>query len=179
MSRSWPIVVFVAVMSSMAAAETYVVSPDGSGDFPTIQAALNAATGGDTIVLTDGTFRGDGNRDLRFDDKDLTIRSQSADPHLCIIDCEGAVGDSHCGFDLWRQTPATIIQGLTVTNGHRPLGGAIYLDFTAPTIQDCIFHHNTASAGGGAVDCDLGSTPTLIGCTFWANSAQWGGAMCM
>jgi hypothetical protein len=162
-----------------ASATTYLVKPDGSGDFPTIHAALDAASGGDTIVLTDGTFRGEGNRDLRFDNKDLTIRSQSGDPRLCIIDCESSVGDSHYGFDLWMQTSATIIQGLTVANGRRTLGGAIYFTYAAPIIQDCIFQHNTASAGGGAVDCDLASAPTFIRCTFWANSAQWGGAMCM
>ena len=42
-----------------AAAETYVVTPDGTGDFPTIQTAIDAAGDGDIIELTDGTFTGD------------------------------------------------------------------------------------------------------------------------
>ena len=41
----------VGVSSSLAA--TYVVNPDGTGDLPTIQAAINAALGGDIIELTD------------------------------------------------------------------------------------------------------------------------------
>lgn len=179
MSRSWALLMMVALASTVAAAETYVVAPDGSGDFPTIQAALDAALDGDTIALADGTFRGEGNRDLRFDGKDLTVRSQSGDPYLCIIDCESSIGDAHRGFDLWLQTPSTIIQGLTVTNGRATLGGAIYLYNTSPIVQDCIFHHNTATQGGGAVDCDVASAPTLTRCTFWANSAAWGGAMCI
>jgi pectin methylesterase-like acyl-CoA thioesterase len=35
-------------------ADVFVVSPDGSGDFPTIQAAVDAASDGDDIELTDG-----------------------------------------------------------------------------------------------------------------------------
>jgi len=39
-----------------ANAATYVVTPDGTGDFPTIQAAIDAAVTGDVIQLTDGVF---------------------------------------------------------------------------------------------------------------------------
>ena len=39
-----------------AAATTYIVRPDGTGDFPTIQTAIDAAIDGDIIELTDGTL---------------------------------------------------------------------------------------------------------------------------
>jgi hypothetical protein len=42
------------------------VYPDGSGDLPTIQAALNASPRGTIIELADGTYAGEGNRDLDF-----------------------------------------------------------------------------------------------------------------
>ena len=49
-----------------ATGAVYVVSPDGTGDFPTIQAAINGAADGDIVELTDGTFIGAGNRDIDF-----------------------------------------------------------------------------------------------------------------
>ncbi len=62
MRRTLPLVVLI-LASSSAIATTYTISPDGTGDFPTVQAAVNAAADGDIIELTDGTFTGDGNRD--------------------------------------------------------------------------------------------------------------------
>jgi hypothetical protein len=44
----------------------YVVHPYGTGDYPTIQATVTAADDGDIIELTDGTFTGDGNRDVVY-----------------------------------------------------------------------------------------------------------------
>jgi pectin methylesterase-like acyl-CoA thioesterase len=59
---------------SPSGASVYVVRPDGSGDFPTIQAAIDAAIDGDTVELADGTFRGDGNRDPDYLGKAITVR---------------------------------------------------------------------------------------------------------
>ena len=71
-----------------ATATIYVVNPEGTGDFPTIQEALDACIDGDIIELTDGTFTGDGNRDIDYLGKAITVRSQSGDPEMCTIDCE-------------------------------------------------------------------------------------------
>jgi len=49
-----------------AHAATIVVAPDGSGDRPTIQAAIDVAAPGDVIELQDGVFTGAGNRDMDF-----------------------------------------------------------------------------------------------------------------
>ena len=87
-----PLTVFVAfgLFASPASATTYLVRPDGNGDFVTIQAAIDSAVAGDIIELSDGVFTGDGNRDLDFLGKGITLRSQSGDPELCVIDCENA-----------------------------------------------------------------------------------------
>ena len=39
---------------SAAGAATYVIRPDGTGNFPNIQAAINAVAPGDTLELADG-----------------------------------------------------------------------------------------------------------------------------
>ncbi|WP_137696473.1 pectinesterase family protein [Ruminiclostridium herbifermentans] len=42
--------------SSVNAASTLVVAKDGSGSYKTVQAAINAAKSGDTIIIKDGTY---------------------------------------------------------------------------------------------------------------------------
>jgi hypothetical protein len=72
------------IIAFSASATTYVIEPDGSGDFPTIQAAINASSDGDIIELADGTFTGAGNRDVDVAGRAVTVRSQSGDPETCV-----------------------------------------------------------------------------------------------
>lgn len=102
-----------------AQAATYLVTPDGSGDFPTIQAALDATLEADIIELADGFYCGEGNRDLDFAGKAVMLRSVSDDPTTCVIDCQGSLEDPHRGFHFYaNEGPFTVIRGLTVTGGH-------------------------------------------------------------
>ena len=69
-----------------APATTYVLKADGTGDFPRIQDAVDAAVDGDEIVLESGTYAGHRNRHVDYLGKATTIRSMSGDPADCIID---------------------------------------------------------------------------------------------
>lgn len=101
-----------------AAAATIVVTPDGAGDYPTIQEAVDAAVPGDIIELEDGTYRGDGNRDIEYRGKSVTVRSRSGDPEACIIDCEGEEFNPHRGFFFRGGEDSTaVLEGVTITNG--------------------------------------------------------------
>lgn len=90
--------VLAVVAAIPAAAAVWVVAPDGTGDVPTIQAAVDAAENWDVIELLDGVFTGPGNRDIIHPVKFLTIRSQSGDPSACIIDIDAGPGDAHFGL---------------------------------------------------------------------------------
>ena len=71
-------IVFAAVLAMSAATCTggeIRVSPDGSGDYMTIQAAIDAAVAGDVIVLAEAVYRGQGNCNLDTGGKAVTIRS--------------------------------------------------------------------------------------------------------
>jgi parallel beta-helix repeat protein len=200
------IAILASPLASPAAATTYVIRPDGTGDFPTIQDAVNGTVDADVIELADGTFTGDGNRDIDFLGKAITIRSESGDPDACVIDCEGAPGNEHRGFYFQSgEGPGSVLEGITLANAHYSesaggvycfnasptfvrcrflnseswySGGGVFLSEGSPTFTDCVFSGNTAwSSGGGLYLYD--SSPTFTGCTFSDNESllSHGGAI--
>jgi hypothetical protein len=161
------------------AAATYVVRPDGTGDFPTIQAALDAVVAGDIVELTDGVFYGPGNRDLDFDGKALTVKSQSDNPQACIVDAIDHSGAEHQGFRFHCGEDATaLVRGITVTGA---TATAVRCYGSSPTLERCILRGNTNWSGGGALSCVYAS-PQVVGCTFVDDAdvgmGQGGAAMC-
>lgn len=55
-------------------------------------------------------------------------------------------------------------------------GGVLCLEYSSPTLTDCVFDQNTAFAGGGFAGEFYLTSPTFYGCVFSANSAYQGGA---
>ncbi len=159
----------------------HLVLPDGTGDFPTIQAAIDAAGESDFIELADGVYRGDGNRDLDFGGRRITVRSQNGNPDSCVIDCEGSAADPHRGFRFTSGEIANSrLDGIAIVKGYMRgySGGAIWCgDGTSPSITNCVFRHNESEASGGGVWCSKGARPTLAYCGFFENRAVNGGAL--
>jgi len=154
-------------------AQTITLNSDGSGDYPTIQQAIDAAKNGDTIILADGIYTGPGNREIDFKGKAVTLRGANG-PADCIIDCQNAGRAFHFHTG---ENPDSVVEGVTIRNGYVAdgyNGGAIYCQEAAPTIKNCIFTGNTADAGG-AIYSSSGDLQ-VANCTFAGNSAVVGGA---
>lgn len=140
----------------VATANTYYVLPDGSGDFPTIQQAIDACVDADEVLLGVGVFTGPGNRDLSIAGKVITVRSM-AGPQNSIIDCEGAGR----GFVLEDGFVAAKIQGITIRNGEASgresgKGGGIYCRGGYLNLSNCTLDNNHAGFMGGGIfmgDC--------------------------
>ncbi|MHC4864377.1 MAG: S8 family serine peptidase [Planctomycetota bacterium] len=154
----------------------------------TIQEAIDVSWEGGTVCVADGTYTGEGNRDIDFRGKMITVRSESG-PESCVIDCNGDANEPHRGFWFHKgEGPNSVLDGFTITNGYGHLypssddwiskGGGIYCcDNSSPTIANCKIENNRADWGGGMEnweDC----SPTVINCTFIGNSADDGGGMC-
>lgn len=153
-------------------ATTYVIEPDGTGDFPTIQDAIDAASDGDVIELADGIFTGEGNRDIDYGGKAVTVRSQSGNPESCTIDCEADPGHEHRGFYFQSgEGPESVLRGVTLANAHHSeSAGGVYCWRASPTFADCVFADNTSWHSGGAIYC-AECFSEITGCTFSGNQA--------
>jgi len=143
--------------------------------YANIQAAIDAAETGDTVLIADGTFTGTGNKDMVYNGKTITVCSENG-PAGCIIDCQ----NSGRGFYFNSSEGShSVVMGLTIKNGDAGMGygGAIYCDSTSPTIIRCILNNNTARYGGAI--CCKNSTAVILDCTLTENegTSSYGGAV--
>jgi hypothetical protein len=173
------------------------------GEQPTIQAGIDAAISGDTVLVADGIYTGPGNRNIAFNYRLITVKSSTGPPNT-IIDCQG-LGRA---FNITDNEDSTAsITGFTIRNGDGDVGGGggvrifggaqpliqdcVFEDCTASRggglyiagadihwIQNCIFRNNNATEdGGGAYYENEGHNMHLVNCLFDGNSAQNGGAI--
>jgi hypothetical protein len=148
-------------------------------DFATIQEAIDSAAYGDIVEVSSGTYTGDGNWDIDFRGKAITVRS-TAGPEQTIIDCTGHEG--HRGFYFHRgEGPDSVLRGFTIigalvsgseippdhaswsSSPTHPVGGGIYCEFSSPSIIDCVIKQCATELGGGIGS--VGGAPAIIDCT--------------
>ena len=110
----------------------YVPSPG----YPDIQAGLNAAATGDTVLVAPGTYVGDSNRNLDFGGTDIVLISESG-PDATIINCQ----ESGRGFYFNSgESDAAVVDGFTITRADPYLEGSAFLvgaSVSSPTIRNC------------------------------------------
>ena len=150
-------------------------------EHPTIQSGIDAAVDGDTVLVRDGSYKGDGNVNIDFKGKRITVKSLNGAKNTK-IHC--AWQENTRGFIFQNsETNDTVLEGFTINNGKHDFGGGIYCNGASPTIKDCVIAWNSVKTrdrftgrGGGvyALNSDL----KIIGCTISNNwSDSYGGGV--
>lgn len=163
------------------------VESDGSGDAPTIAAALERVAPGGVIELSDGIHAGDGNHSNILPGG-VTVRSVSGVAEHCIIDCfsQGRA------FTVEGSSDPARLQSITIRNGRgeweirTPLGGAVSIAEGELEITGCRFVNDRAAGNfrtygpgdgfGGGVEA-RGGRVRIEECVFLGCGAEVGSAI--
>lgn len=147
------------------------VEADGSGAYPTIQAAIDAAGPGAIVQLGNGTYSGLGNTNVVFRGKALILRSESGEADSCIVDCE-ASGRGLYFFE--GETASTVVERISIVNGQLTgtgRGAGIACVGTSPTLRGLVIAGNAVENTGGGL-YGLNASPALESCTITRNMAE-------
>ncbi len=172
-----------------------------------LQQALSVAVSGDEIHVADGTYKPTSttNVSISFQLKtgvalyggyagygaaDPDVRDFANQPS--ILSGEFATPASLSGNSTLvvigsGVTSTAILDGFTITAGHaadtRPAtnggnGGGMLVTSGCPTVRNCLFVNNQATASyGGAIYSSSSTGPTVVNCVFETNTARVGGAV--
>jgi hypothetical protein len=147
------------------------------GDQPTIQAGIDAAADGDTVLVASGIYTGPGNKNLDFMGKAITVKSEHG-AEFCVINCE--IEGRGCHFHSGEGADS-ILEGFTIRNGYvTDRGGGIYCEGSSPTIRHNILTQNIVDgydSRGGGMACYNEASPLIEYNTISQNRANWGGGI--
>jgi Protein of unknown function (DUF1565)/RTX calcium-binding nonapeptide repeat (4 copies) len=153
---------------------TFIVNPDGTADFTTIQAAIDAASAGDTIQVVAGTY-----------DEDLDIHTAVAivGAHVGVVgtgasrDAAGGVGETTIiGRSKITASDAVTIDGVRFLNDASTTGGGA----SNPTLQvasghdhvitNSIFYSAVNGGANGVDDRAIALPPLATGAVTISNN---------
>ncbi len=182
-------IILSATASLVIAGETLYVGGI-PGDYNNIQAAITATQDGDTIIVRDGVYTGQGNLNITTVGKDITIRSENG-PENCTIDCEkqDRAFNFQSGVD-----ENTIIDGFTIADGDNEgilLNGGVLVKnciienngrgITSLTtssvvhVEDTVIRNNVTTGSGAAIYFNNGGPHTITGSVISNNETTGAG----
>ncbi len=116
------------------------------GDYPTIQAGIDAAQHGDTVLVANGIYK---DRGLNFGSKIIEVRSENG-PEYTIIDGENA----HTSVFIFNSGEGrlSVVDGFTIT------GAGDYAIWCQANASPTIINNIIMGNSGRGINCDVGSS---------------------
>ena len=160
-------------LTNTALADTWVVDDGGKfADFDNIQAAVDAASDGDTIYVFPGIYT---SSDTSYPYSVVDISGKSillvgvSGPSETIINGQG----SNIGITCYGPDATITIEGFTIRNCSQDNhdGAGLYCVENSPTILNCSFINNSTNNNGGGMFFGPSCTPSIEDCTVTMNSA--------
>jgi len=156
-------------------------------DVPTIQAGIDAAIVGDTVLVNAGTYF----ENLDYAGKDVVLVSESG-PELTIID--GSANENTVVLFINGESRTAVLEGFTIQNGRGILkypgvsderfAGGICIRFdSSPTLRNLIVTNNSVpinehlNNAAGGIGVAFGSAPLLEDIVISNNQARYGGGL--
>jgi hypothetical protein len=181
-ARGWALATLLVLLTGIPSrADVIHVEADGSGDYPTIQIAIDAAEPGDTVLLGPGTYKDHVSRSLEGSLahsvvflKSGVVLESSMGPELTAIDGEFV---RHCIVGQFLN-PATVVRGITIRYGYSAgesgngnWGGGVLVIDAGPLFENNVFKGCWAVGGGGFLSRRdyYGEGPILRGNVFHDN----------
>jgi hypothetical protein len=137
-SRSWLRFCSVLILFALAALPLSANTIHVPADQPTIQKAIDAASNGDTVLVTDGTYT----ENIDFKGKAITVKSVNGAGKTTI---DGGKLDYVVKF-ITGEVRSSALDGFTITNGYP---GGIAISNASPVILNNIITANTGCSGVG------------------------------
>lgn len=161
-------------ITASALGDVLVVDCHGHYDHDTIQAAIDAASDGDVVVVLPNTCTKTGHyyENINFLGKAITVQSlYPANP--AIVDTTVINGNQLDRVVIFSSPEdskpyGAMLDGITVTNG---LGGVRCDSYTNPIIRNCNITANSAPDRGGGIRAFVYSNPQVISCRLTNNTA--------
>jgi hypothetical protein len=191
--RSLGAVLAAIGLSAVAAAATVTVHPAGGGDYADLQAALDAVSSGDTVVVAEGTY-------VILEPLDINRLHDPADRESPPVKNIRILAPAGSGATVVRMAEfphdpdrssvmifdngedgRTVVEGLTFAGGRRlggvvrGGGGLLVRGGASPTFIGCRMTGSRAVFGGGLFSQD--ASPRFERCRFDGNSATEGGGI--
>jgi parallel beta-helix repeat protein len=166
--HQWLLVVVLLLSAGPALASAPSRTITVPGTQSTIQAGIDAAYNGDTVLVAPGTYL----ENINFHGKGITVTS-SGGPDLTVIDGNqaGAVVTFASGENL-----SAVLNGFSLRNGYNSNGGGIVINQTSPTITNNKISGNRADAWGGGIYL-ASASPLIKNNVINANNSSYGGGI--
>ncbi len=163
-------IILIVLLPILLRAQAITVKQDGTGDFTTIQTAVDSAQNGDTVLVWPGIYF----ENIEINYKNIVLGSLTLTTGNTSYTNQTIINGNKIGrcIKIGSFTDSITINGFTIINGKEDndQGGGILIEGTYANIINCLIKHNKTSYAGGGI-CFLRSDGFLSNVTIAHNQS--------